>query len=135
MRAKKVVGFLTIIVLLHVISFNSNFFTKIDIDGNNTFEKAQTFETAKILFDESHAANGSAMFYPSNTSFFATLLEENGYNSLTTNFDQEITTALLSQYDIFVVFFPMYLLVRMKSPQFTILYLVEVAFFWWVLKG
>jgi hypothetical protein len=63
------------------------------------------FVSKNILFDESHAANGSALWAPGNASMFSWLLGVNGYNS-STNFDQALDSGILSEYDILVIFFP-----------------------------
>ncbi|MCF2136095.1 MAG: hypothetical protein K9W43_02550 [Candidatus Thorarchaeota archaeon] len=64
------------------------------------------FTSAKILFDESHEANGSALWAPGNASIFSWMLGVNGYNS-STNFDQALDSGILNNYDILVLFFPM----------------------------
>ncbi len=61
---------------------------------------------ARILFDESHTANGSALWAPGNASLFSWMLGVNGYNS-STNFDQPLDSGILDDYDILVIFFPM----------------------------
>lgn len=66
--------------------------------------KTSDFVSKNILFDESHAANGSAIWAPGNASMFSWLLGENGYNS-STNFDQALDSGILSEYDILVIFF------------------------------
>ena len=64
------------------------------------------FVSKTILYDESHTANASAAWIPSNASLFSAILNEHGYSS-DTNFDQPLDSGILSGYDILVIFFPM----------------------------
>ncbi|MHA2140918.1 MAG: hypothetical protein ACXADC_03820 [Candidatus Thorarchaeota archaeon] len=64
------------------------------------------FVSKNILFDESHTANASAGWIPSNASLFSAMLDENGYTS-DTNFNVSLDSGILSGYDILVIFFPM----------------------------
>ncbi|MHA1736761.1 MAG: hypothetical protein ACTSYX_03690 [Candidatus Thorarchaeota archaeon] len=64
------------------------------------------FTPAKILFDESHTANGSSFWAPGNASLFSWMLGVNGYNS-STNFDDPLDSGILDNFDVLVIFFPM----------------------------
>ncbi len=66
---------------------------------------SQTFTPKTVLFDESHCADASSLWTPGNASLFSSILYEHGYNS-TTNFDSTITSALLDDFAVLVLFFP-----------------------------
>ncbi len=62
--------------------------------------------SGKVLFDEAHTANASALWTPGNASLFGWMLTQNGYNT-SMNLEHEITSGMLGAYDVFVLFFPM----------------------------
>ncbi len=64
-----------------------------------------SFTPKTILFDESHCDNGSSLWTPGNASMFSWMLGENGYSS-STNFDENLNSGMLNDYDILVLFFP-----------------------------
>ena len=73
--------------------------------GKLKYTQSQVFETAKILFDESHCARGSDMWTPGNASVFSAILEAHGYES-STNWDESLDSGILATYDILCLFFP-----------------------------
>ncbi|MFW9845446.1 MAG: hypothetical protein ACFFD6_01755 [Candidatus Thorarchaeota archaeon] len=79
--------------------------TPATINDSGVFHPAD-FASKNILFDESHTANASAAWIPSNASLFSAMLSENGYPS-DTNFNEPLDSGILSGYDILVLFFPM----------------------------
>lgn len=80
-------------------------FSSSDIIADEGAYKTADFVSKNILFDESHAANGSSIWAPGNASLFSWLLGVSGYNS-STNFDQALDSGILASYGILVVFFP-----------------------------
>lgn len=79
--------------------------TENDMAFGQTSAQAQTY-SGKVLFDEAHTANASSLWVPGNASLFGWMLTQNGYNT-SMNLDDEITSGLLSGYNVFVLFFPM----------------------------
>jgi len=72
------------------------------------FNDVASFTPKTILFDESHCDNGSSLWAPGNASMFSWVLSENGYSS-STNFDENLDSGILNDYDILALFFPVYI--------------------------
>ncbi|TXT57574.1 MAG: hypothetical protein BAJATHORv1_10276 [Candidatus Thorarchaeota archaeon] len=104
-------------VFISVLLFAPMVYQSYDLDLSSNYQSnsAQTFTGAKILFDEAHTKNGSALWTPGNASLFSALLTENGHES-DTNFENDLDSTLLSNYDILVLFFPQ---ISLKSSEVT----------------
>ena len=76
------------------------------VNNSESQHIAASFESKNILFDESHCADGTALWTPGNVSLLGWMLRENGYNS-STNFNESLDSGILSNYDILVIVFPM----------------------------
>ncbi len=74
-------------------------------DSASEYNQSQAFQTAKILFDESHCDRGSDMWTPGNASVFSALLEAHGYES-STNWGALLDSGILASFDILCLFFP-----------------------------
>lgn len=60
---------------------------------------------ANVLFDEAHCYNSSDLWSPGNASIIGGLLLANQIHS-DTNLDQNLTSTLLSKYDVLVIMYP-----------------------------
>lgn len=74
-------------------------------DIASEYNQSQVYQTAKILFDESHCERGSDMWTPGNASVFSALLEAHGYES-STNWEEPLNSGILTNFDILCIFFP-----------------------------
>ena len=107
MRMKKVI-FLILFLTPSLLFGSIIVASEKTIQNNKYTENLMNLDQSKnrILFDESHTANGSSMWIPSNVSIFNSILETHGYAS-DTNFDYPIESQILEAYDVLVLFFPM----------------------------
>ncbi|UCE10145.1 MAG: hypothetical protein JSW61_14425 [Candidatus Thorarchaeota archaeon] len=68
-------------------------------------ETSQTFESARILVDESHAGPTSEIWVPGNASMFGWVLREYGHN-VSMNWGSSLDSGILNDYDVLCLFFP-----------------------------
>ncbi|MHA1613426.1 MAG: hypothetical protein ACTSYJ_01165, partial [Candidatus Thorarchaeota archaeon] len=92
------------VLLLPTVS-NNQFATLEVVTEPLKFNDVASFTPKTILFDESHCDNGSSLWAPGNASMFSWVLSENGYSS-STNFDENLDSGILNDYDILALFFP-----------------------------
>ncbi len=108
LKRNEILKYLAVIclsVLLLPAVANNQFATLEVVSDPLELNDVASFTPKTILFDETHCDNGSSLWAPGNASMFSWMLGENGYSS-STNFNEELDSGILNDFDILVIFFP-----------------------------